>query len=464
MIKQLLAAITFIFLPISLAVADPVQESTDNYGPFEALHIYQTSPQPRHVVIFISGDAGWDLGMVSMAKSLTELDDMVVGIDSTHYIGKLDKGTEKCNYAAAHFEALSQYIQKKYNFKQYIPPVLVGYSSGATIVYVTLAQSPPNTFAGGIAMGFCTELKTSKPFCKGNGRLSYSPDPKLGYIYNAVPHLAAKLYVLQGDTDQVCSTPSTREFLSKVSDAELTELSKVGHGFSVEKNWMPQFKQVFHTIVDHQQPNKSIALTSALPDLPLLEFPAKGSDILAVVISGDGGWASIDKQISETLNDKGIAVIGLNSLQYFWKKKNPDIAANDLSRILQLYSNIWSTKKIMLIGYSTGADTLPFMVNRLPLELKSKIQSISLLGLASNANFEFHVSDWLTSSDGLYKVIPEVQKLKSMNVLCIYGEDESDSACRSLRKNDFHIIETKGGHHFSGDYEMLAKTILEHSR
>lgn len=464
MIKQLLAVIMVVLLPIRLAVASDVQESADNYGPFGALHIYQTSAHPQHLVLFISGDGGWNLGVIDMAKSLADLDSMVVGVDITHYIGQLNKGTEKCNYAAAHLEALSQYLQKKYSFKQYAPPVLVGYSSGATMVYATLAQSPPNTFAGGIGLGFCPDLKTSKPFCKGNGTLNSTPDPKLGFIYNTVPHLAAKYYVLQGNADEVCATPNTRAFLNKVKDAELTELPKVGHGFSVEKNWMPQFKEVFHKIMNQRKPDHEAVLTSALSDLPLVELPAKGSDTLAVMISGDGGWAGIDKQIAEALNKEGVAVVGLSSLQYFWQKKSPDIAGNDLSRILHTYSNAWATQKIMLIGYSTGADTLPFMVNRLPAELKSKVRSISLLGMGSNANFEFHVSDWLISSDGSYKVIPEVEKLKSMNVLCIYGEDESDSACQSLNKNDFHVVETKGGHHFAGDYEMLAKTILKHSR
>lgn len=464
MIKQLFTIIVFILLSISLADAGDVQERTDNYGPFGTLHIYQTSAHPQHVVLFFSGDGGWNLGVIDMAKSLADLDSMVVGIDITHYIKQLNKGTEKCNYAAAHLEALSQYLQKKYNFKLYAPPILVGYSSGAAMVYASLAQSPPNTFAGGIGLGFCPDLKTNKPFCKGSGTLSSISDPKLGFIYNAVPHLGAKFYVLQGNADEVCSSPTTRAFLNKVKDAELTELSKVGHGFSVEKNWMPQFKEVFHKIINQRKSDHTLELTSALSDLPLVELPAKGSDTLAVMISGDGGWAGIDKQIAEALNKQGVAVVGLSSLQYFWKKKNPDIAGNDLSRILASYSQAWATQKIMLIGYSTGADTLPFMVNRLPVALKSKVRSISLLGMGINANFEFHVSDWLISSDGSYKVIPEVEKLKSMNVLCIYGEDESDSACQLLNKNDFHVIATKGGHHFAGDYKLLAKTILKHSR
>lgn len=448
------------------AAANAVQETADNFGPFGTLHIYRNSDQPKHVTLFISGDGGWNLGVIDMARSLVELDSMVVGIDITHYIKQLNAGSEKCIYSAAHFEALSQYLQKKYKFQQYTQPVLVGYSSGATLVYATLAQSPPNTFAGGISMGFCPDLKTGKPLCKGSGTLISKPDPKLGFIYRPVESLASQLYVLQGDADQVCSTPDTKIFLSKVSNAELTVLPKVGHGFSVQRNWMRQFKEAFHKITTAQQPAvKSSRIAIGLDDLPLVELPAKSNNgKLALIVSGDGGWAGIDKQVAEALNKDGIAVVGLNSLQYFWNKKTPDIAGKDLVRILNYYSNAWNAEKLILIGYSTGADTLPFMASRLPETLKAKVQAVALLGMATNANFEFHVSDWLYSSDSAYKVIPEVQKLKGMNVMCIYGEDESNSACNLLDKSSFNLIEMKGGHHFAGDYDKLTNAILTHTR
>lgn len=466
MTKILAAAVVLLTLLVNQAYAIEVQENTDNYGPFGTLHIYKTSAQPRHFVLFVSGDGGWNLGVIDMARSLAELDSMVVGIDITHYIRQLNAGKAKCTYPAAHFEGLSQYLQKKYNFSHYTLPVLAGYSSGATLVYATLAQSPPNTFAGGLSLGFCPSLKTANPLCKGSGALSSTSDPKLGFIYNPVPALVAKLYVLQGDADQVCNTPQTRIFLGKVRNAELIELPEVGHGFSAEKNWMPQLREAFQKIVVSQQPQTSPAdPPDELNDLPLVVLPAANrSDTLAVIVSGDGGWAGIDKQVAEAINNDGIHVVGLNSLQYFWKKKNPDIAGKDLARILSHYGKAWGADKFILIGYSSGACTLPFMVNRLPELQKSRVRAVALLGLADEANFEFHVSDWLISTDGLYKVIPEVQKLKGMNVLCIYGKDETDSACRSLDKADFSLVEMKGGHHFSGDYQSLAKIILEKSR
>jgi type IV secretory pathway VirJ component len=199
--------------------------------------------------------------------------------------------------------------------------------------------------------------------------------------------------------------------------------------------------------------------------LPLVELPVKNNNrTLAVMVSGDGGWAGIDKQVAEALNKEGIAVVGLNSLQYLWTKKDPETAGKDLTRILNYYIKAWHIEKLILIGYSTGADTLPFMLSRLPEPLKSRVSTVALMGMAADANFEFHVSDWLYSSDGIYKVIPEVQKLKGMNVLCIYGEDETDNACSSLDKSNFKHIEVKGGHHFAGDYQKLTQTIIEHSK
>ncbi len=75
-----------------------------------------------------------------------------------------------------------------------------------------------------------------------------------------------------------------------------------------------------------------------------------------------------------------------------------------------------------------------------------------------------HVSDWLVDTGGSQPVVPEALKLQGMNVLCIYGEDDDDSACKTLDRKGFTPIEISGGHHFAGDYERLAGIILDHSR
>ena len=47
-----------------------------------------------------------------------------------------------------------------------------------------------------------------------------------------------------------------------------------------------------------------------------------------------------------------------------------------------------------------------------------------------------------------------------MPVLCIYGDDESDSLCPKLDPKKFDVVKLKGGHHFDGDYAGLARQIL----
>src|SRR5438093_10410180 len=108
--------------------------------------------------------------------------------------------------------------------------------------------------------------------------------------------------------------------------------------------------------------------STAPKKLPLVEvLSTRGSsDTFVVFVSGDGGWAAIDKSIAATLADSGMPVVGLNALQYFWKKKTPEEAARDLESIITAYSTKWNKPRVLLIGYSRGADVLPAMIHRLP--------------------------------------------------------------------------------------------------
>src|SRR5256886_17508352 len=99
--------------------------------------------------------------------------------------------------------------------------------------------------------------------------------------------------------------------------------------------------------------------------LPLIEVPVmKGtSDTLVVFVSGDGGWAKIDKSISAVLADNGMPVVGLNALQYFWTKRTPETASRDLQSIIDRYLTGWKKSRLLLVGYSRGADVLPAMIS-----------------------------------------------------------------------------------------------------
>ena len=133
--------------------------------------------------------------------------------------------------------------------------------------------------------------------------------------------------------------------------------------------------------------------------------------------------------------------------------------------MLRHYFAAWNRRRVLLIGYSFGADVLPFVVNRLPPELRERIVSVSLLGIDAHASFEVRVSDWIGSDHGGPPTVPELSEVRHVPVLCIYGEGELDSICPALAGGSGIVPEQIGkGHHFSGDYALLAERILAFTR
>ncbi len=247
--------IVFFAFVLALGAAGTLHAAEEplNFGRFGKVTLYYQSPHPSNVVLFVSGDGGWNLGVVDMARELSLLDSLVVGIDITHYMRELAKSKEKCLYPAADFELLSKFVQKKLNFPKYVTPVLVGYSSGATLVYATLVQAPSNTFRGAISLGFCPDLPLTKPLCRGSG-LEWEPGPK-GKGVNFLPATTLEVpwIALQGTIDQVCDPNATENYVKKVKGGEIVILPGVGHGFSVPKNWMPQFKRAFSRLLEKKR-------------------------------------------------------------------------------------------------------------------------------------------------------------------------------------------------------------------
>lgn len=456
----------FLLVCLGFSAMTFAKTETFNAGRFGKVTIYGAEKDsPSQFILFLSGDGGWNAGVVDMANSLEAPDTVVVGISTPAYFKNLLKSKEKCHYSAADLESLSHLIQMKFNFKEYVIPTLVGYSSGASLVYGVLAQAPSNTFKGAISLGFCPDIEADKPLCKGSGLESTVLKKDKDFLMKPYAKLKQPWVVLHGNIDQVCSFAEQKKFTEGLPNTTFVELNKVGHGFSVQKNWMPQFKEAFTKIIDLDRPK---AKNPAIQDLPVeeMEVEGKSNSTLVVILSGDGGWASLDKDLASAFNEQGYSVVGLNSLKYFWKPKTEADIGRDLNRIGTHYMKEWKKSKILWVGYSMGADALPFGLNRVSDEIKKQSLASIYIGLSRNAEFEFNFSNWLTtgaSEDGK-PTKPEIVKLStsssSLKNICIYGAEEDESGCESLKEN-IKVIELPGGHHFGGDYDKIASLILK---
>jgi type IV secretory pathway VirJ component len=447
-------------LALLCACASASATETLTHGLFKEVTIYRPLGEPRQFVLFLSGDGGWQNDTNRMAEVLTGEGAMVAGINSQRLFADLEKLDSKCVFPDGDLENLSHYIQAYYHLSTYHTPVLVGYSAGASLAYAVAAQAPPELFSGVLTLGFSPDLELKKPLCKGAG--VHFRTRAHGRVQRLLP--APKLDLpwvnLTGDRDRVCPARDAQPFVAKVPGAQMVLLPAVDHYFVEPSQWAPQLRSAFAKVEPRQLALQSPP--SSLADIPVVEVPAEGAprDLFAVLLSGDGGWAGIDKDVAAALAGQGIAVVGVDSLRYFWTARTPEGLARDLDRTLRYYSAHWHKPRALLVGYSQGADVLPFAVNRLPAPTRSIVALTVLIGLGRSAAFEFHLSNWIGSSDGL-PISPETQKLSSASTLCLYGKDDTDSLCSEVSPRNARVIQLPGGHHFGGDYDALAGLILK---
>ena len=223
---------------------DPKATRIIEYPGIGEVTIYAPQGEPRGFALFLSGDGGWNLGVWDMAQTAAELGYWVAGFSTPAYLKTLEASTGECSDAAGLLERIADVVRTQMRIPASFRPVLIGYSSGATIGYAALAEAGDTRFGGAMTLGFCPDLIIHRAWCEGAGGLTATKMPHAPFwpIFNTVPRVPAPWIVLQGEIDQVCNPPATVAFVEKVKNGKVVSLPKVGHGFGVPRNWMPQYR------------------------------------------------------------------------------------------------------------------------------------------------------------------------------------------------------------------------------
>ena len=470
----------------------PVTQQRLSHGRFDNFTVYIPHASPKGFVLLLSGSDGWNQGMNDMAEQLAERGAMVAGLDLARLDAALEADPAQCLFPDGDLENLSHFIQAYFRLPTYLSPILAGNADGGTLAYATLVQAPANTFAGAVSVGFCPSYPLHKPLCAGSG-IEFNATPGKGVEFlpskRSVPWTA-----VQRPSGDACDLVSVRNFVARVPGAHLVVGDAPPIGGSVPSNGgaspasdtttrgnmppasdtsthggglrgaIPLYASAVDTLMDQHPAASAAEVPGVLSDLPIVTVPAQpgtaASDTFAILLSGDGGWAGLDKEVAGALAATGIPVIGLDSLRYFWSARTPSGLAADIDRMTRYYLTALAKQHVMLIGYSQGADVLPFAVNRLSPATRAHVTLTAIIGMSEHALFEFHMSSWISDDDSGPATLPEVDRISGIAVLCIYGEGEDDTLCPKLDPHKAIVVKLKGGHHFDGDYAALARTIL----
>ena len=416
------------------------------------IRLFDPGHPSRAFVFLFSEPAGWSADDDALARELQDRGATVVGVSLDTYLQRLAASNDGCHYLISEVEALSKELQRQRGAQSYRSPILAGRGAAGTLAYAALAQSPAATVGGAVSFDPATKLVTKVPLCEG---APARPVVGGGFAYGPKKNLPGWLRVAGRNDD-----PALEFLKPRIPKATFITLDPTA----------PRMEAFASLILPEESDDESDDAESRTPanlsDLPLIELPAaQAPRYLAIFLSGDGGWRDIDKEVAEVLAKGDVAVVGLDSLRYFWTHKPPARVAGDLERILWHYRELWHVEKVALIGYSFGADVLPAAVNRLSPAARATIAQVSLMAIGTRNPFEVHITEWLGTEEDEPEtgepIAPELARLDPALLQCFVGDDDADSLCRGEAFAKAERIMTGGGHHFDGDYPALAKRILD---
>ncbi|MEQ8033657.1 AcvB/VirJ family lysyl-phosphatidylglycerol hydrolase [Xanthomonas sp. WHRI 6106] len=418
------------------------------HGRFEQVPVLMPKGEPQRVVIWFAG-AGNAATRQAQVEALRDDGAMVAVVDTAHLYAVVRKDGGACAFSVGDVENFSRYVQAFYHIPTYRLPLLVGDGEGAALAYAIGAQAKPHVLAGVLTDGLCPATVSDQAICQPGVRPGSN---------TLVPSPLQIPWVLAGSQDKRCPAAAEAAFIKQIPQARTFTRSAKG-------DILPGLRAAARSLGEQ----KGVALPpppGGLADLPVVELPAKpdgdsDDDTFVIFVSGDGGWAGLDEEVADALAAQGIPVVGLDSLRYFWTERTPQGFATDLDRIARVYAQRWQRKRVVLIGFSQGADVLPAAINKLPAQTRQNIRMTALLSVGKLADYEFHVSNWLGSDEEGLPIAPEVQRLPASTTVCIYGQDDDDALCPSLPAQAATRVALPGDHHFKGDYATLAKVIMQ---
>jgi type IV secretory pathway VirJ component len=428
-------------LALALALASPALAADGGrYGEVEVIAPKQA---PRGLVLLFSDRGGLQAADRARLHTLADEGAIAVGVDSEAYLQNLERAKPGCLTLFEDAEDLSRQLQRQFPAPFYRVPIAAGSGLGGAVAGAIVAQSPLQTVGAALAVDPAPGPLPTRELCPR----PLEADDREGPGTIDAP-------VLKNPWRVALSPAAAPAVRARFSELKTPKLDVVA---------LPAAPDAagFAALIE---PWLAPPAANAVAALPLVELPAAPrTRKMAIFLSGDGGWRDVDKRVSEKLQSLGVSVVGWDSLKYFWARKTPDETAADLAAVLSAYTQKWGCDEVALIGFSFGADVMPFLFDRLDPSWRRRIALVSLMSPGAAADWRIRVAGWFGAgpSDEATPLEPAVAKMPGAAMQCFYGKADAGNSCGLFAARGAEAIAKPGDHHMDGDYDLIGREIFE---
>ncbi|MER5170387.1 AcvB/VirJ family lysyl-phosphatidylglycerol hydrolase [Thioclava kandeliae] len=422
-LRSLTVFLSMIVISLGAARAEGVAEHA-------VTGVFAPNTDIRSTALMIAGGAADQNAaeLTALARTLADMNTLVILIEADWL---LDLGGG-CSGAVPSLLSISEEIGKRRGAAPRAP-VLMGIGAGTAVARAAAAQAP-NRFKGLVTAGLARDL----------------PDP----CRTPLPETGRKTVlrwheVASEETSALAGVRGVRFYPPEDRSPEATRAAQVKAYLALAGT-------------DHAFDTDTGA--EGLDDLPITlhlpEADAPPPPAYVIFLSGDGGWANFDEEIADRLAKAGLPVIGISSMRYLWQERKPAKIAQDIARIDRSFAARFGTDRVILAGFSLGANVTPFYAPLLPETMAERVLGLALLSPETHTGFEVVMGGWLGQKTGSQDVVAALDALpKAMTTLCLFGEDDKHSACPATR----HALPMAfdGGHHLGKSYDEAAGAILD---
>jgi type IV secretory pathway VirJ component len=180
------------------------------------------------------------------------------------------------------------------------------------------------------------------------------------------------------------------------------------------------------------------------------------SNTAVVIVSGDMGFhTGLSPALAQRVADKGLHVVGVNSLRFAWRSQNPETISNLLQVAIIRALHNGKARKIVLVGQSYGADLVHVGAALLPDAIRRKIAGVILVVPTSDIYYRISPSEYFGWGTPDAQAIDTARQLDWVPLTCIYGREEPDSICPLMRAQNVRRIPLPGDHYLQHDPDLL---------